>query len=121
MNKTFRGAEVPIVSYANKPVLDCDFTFVYKDTDGTETAYDFSPQDGLFLSIYDRKDGRLIKEWTQLDGLALVVNTIRWNEYDAANMAFAIGKYYYEVGYLLDDYTPDDIRIVMAYGEHKFI
>lgn len=120
MNKTFRAAEMPLVSYANKPVLDCDFTFVFND-DGVETAYDFSAQDGLFLSIYDRKDGKLIKEWTHNGGLTLAGNTISWNEYGAANMAFALGRYYYEIGYLLDDYTPTDIRIVMAYGDHKFI
>lgn len=121
MNKTFRAAEVDIIIYANKPVLDCDWTFVYKDDDGTETAYDFTPQDGLFLKFKDKKDGKVLASWTQADGLSLVDNTIRWNEYDAAEMDFAQGggTVYYEIGYLLDDYTPDDIEIVMAYGKAK--
>lgn len=123
MDYTFRGAYAPIIIYANKPVLDCDFVFTYIDDDDEEQPYDFSAQDGLFLNFYDRKDGKLLASWTQADGLSLVDNTIRWNEYDEAEMDFAQGggTVYYEIGYLLDDYTPDDIEIVLAYGGAKCV
>lgn len=121
MNATYRAAEQGIIIMANKPVLDCDFVFTYIDDDGEEQPYDFSAQDGLFLNLYDKKDGKLLKGWTQSDGLTLVDNTIRWNEYDEADMDFPKGRLYYEIGYQLDDYTPDDIEIVLAFGEAKVI
>lgn len=121
MNQTFRSEQVDIIIYANKPVVDCDFQFTYDDEDDEEQPYDFSAQDGLFLKFYDKKDGKLLASWSHSDGLTLVDNAIRWNEYDEAEMDFAQGgsKVWYEIGYLLDDYTPDDIEIVLAYGWAK--
>jgi hypothetical protein len=121
MNQTFRAEQVDIIIYANKPVVDCDFQFTYDDEDGEEQPYDFSAQDGLFLKFKDKKDGKILASWTQADGLSLVDNAIRWNEYDAAEMDFAQGggKVWYEIGYNLDDYTPDDIEIVLGYGWAK--
>lgn len=125
MSATYRAAEVDIEIYSGNPVVDCEFEFLYEDTDGTQTDYDFSAQDGLYLKIYDRRGGTIIKEWNQAaagsSGLRLDGNTILWNEYDGANTEFSRGVYYYEIGYFLDDYTPDDIEILMGYGKATVI
>lgn len=121
MDYTFRAWRVDIIVNANKPVVDCDFQFTYDDENGDEQPYDFSAQDGLFLKFKDRKDGKVLAEWSHLNGLTLIDNAIRWNEYDASEMAFAQGggKVWYEIGYILDDYTPVDIEMLLAYGVAK--
>lgn len=121
MNATYRAAEQGILVKANEVILDCDFVFTYDDENGDEQPYDFSAQDGLFLDLLDKKDGKLLKRWTHAGGLTLVDNTIRWNEPDDSEMDFPKGRLYYRVGYFLDDYTPDDIEIELAFGEAKVI
>lgn len=115
-NKTYRAIEYPLESYANKAVVDCTFTI--QNSDGT--AFDFTNQVGLFLSIYDRRDGLLIIRWTDSDGLTLSANVITWNERNQSVMDFCKGKYYYELGYTLVDYSTED-EIPLAFGEMKFI
>jgi hypothetical protein len=115
-NKTYRAINYPLESYANKAIVDVSFTFTLSDG----SPYDFTGNAGLFLSIYDRKDGKLIKQWIDSKGLDLYGSTILWNERDATAMAFSLGKYYYELGYTIVDYSIED-QIPLIFGEMKFI
>lgn len=115
-NKTYRAIEYHLESYAGKAIVDVDFTFTLSDG----SNYDFSGNTGLFLSIYDRRDGLLIHRWTDSDGLVLTNNVITWNERNQSLLDFSKGKYYYELGYTLVDYSTED-EIPLAFGEMKFI
>lgn len=107
---------MPLESYANRAVVDVLFTFVNVDT----TAYAFTGRVNLFLSIYDVRDGKLMKQWVNNAGLTISSNTITWNERDATAMNFSKGKYYYELGYTIVNYASED-QVCLAFGDMKFI
>jgi len=115
-NKTYRAVNYPLESYSNRAIVDCNFTFELSDG----SVYDFSDATGLFLSIYDRRDGVLIYQWTEQNGLVLTGNTITWNERNQDVMNFSHGKYYYEIGYTIVDYSSED-EVNLAFGEMKFV
>lgn len=115
-NRTYRAINFTLESYANKAIIDVLFTFVLADG----TAYDFSKQVGLFLTIFDVRDGKIMKQWVDNAGLTIAGNIITWNERDATAMNFSKGKYYYELGYTIVDYSSED-EVCLAFGEMKFI
>lgn len=115
-NKTYRAINYPLESYSGKAVVNATFTFILQDG----SPYDFTGQDGLFLSIFDIRDGRLLKQWTDLGGLTLSQNVITWNERDPSAMVFSKGKYYYELGYTIVNYSSED-EVPLLFGDMKFI
>ncbi len=115
-NKTFRGKEFPLESFSGKAVVDIEFTFTYSDG----TAYDFSSEIGLYLSIWDKRGGTLIHRWDDSAGLTISGNIITWNERNQSLMNFELGKYYYEIGYTVVDYSSED-DVPLGFGPMKFI
>ncbi len=115
-NKTFRAIEYPLEAYANKAVVNCTFTIQYSDL----TPYDFSDASGYYLSIFDRRGGTLLKRWFDGAGLDIADNVITWNERNEAIMNLSLGKYYYELGYTVVDYSTED-DIPLSFGQIKFI
>lgn len=114
-NTTFIGQEQNLVHYANKSVVDATFTII--DFEGD--AIDISGNTGLIFRILDRRQGKIVREWTSgiySDTLTYSGNVITWNA-PASDMNFDLGKYYHELSYL----NGDGIEIILLYGLSKFI
>lgn len=114
-NTTFIGQRRDLVHYANKAVVDAQFTIL--NSDGTD--FDFTGYTGLLMKIFDRREGSLWREWDggiYSDTLSVSGNIITWNT-SASDMDFDLGKYYHELSWL----NADGIEVVLLYGTSKFI
>ncbi len=115
-DKTFRGIEKDLKAYSGAAIVNLQFTITYSDG----TPYNFSNATGLYLSIWDRRGGTLIHRWDDSAGLTRLENVITWNERNNNILNFDLGKYYYQMGYTIVDYSSED-DVPLLYGLIKFI
>lgn len=114
IHNEFIAQEKDLVFYAGKPVINK----VHAYYDINANPWDFSEAVGLFMNIFEeREGGRLMIGWTDTNGnLAVSGHEITLNA-PASDTAIERGKYYYEKGYLI----AGGYDILTAYGQAKFI
>lgn len=113
IHNEFIAQEKNLVFYAGKPIINR--VHEYYDLNGN--AWDFSEAVGLFLNIWEEREGGIqLIAWTDPDNLAVSGNAITLNA-PASDTSIGLGKYYYEKGYLI----AGGYEVLTAYGQAKFI
>lgn len=113
IHNEFIAEEKNLVFYKGKPIINR--VHDVKDREGN--PWDLSVAVGMFFNIFEEREGGLqVISWTDPDNLA-------WSGYQftlnapASDSDIELGKYYYEVGYLIDG----GYDVLIGYGEAKFI
>lgn len=113
VHNEFIAQEKTLVFYAGKPVINKRHAFF--DIDGN--PWPFTDATGFTWNIWEERDGGIkLIAWTSPDNLSSADNEIILNA-SAESTNIGIGRYYYEIEYLISGGYP----ILIAYGQARFI
>lgn len=107
----FIGTKDELRVFNGQAIINGSILFFYNDCDAT--AFDFPNYSSLFMTISDDRDGAIIKGFTSSTGLSKSGNALIIN-LSETDMTFQdIGKYYYELGYVING----GYEQVLRYGD----
>lgn len=113
IHNEFIAQEKNLVFYAGKPLINKRHAFV----DQNGNAWDFSDAIGFTFIVWEEREGGIeVIHWSDPDNLGASGNEIILNA-PASDTDIDLGKYYYEIEYLIAGGYP----VLVAYGQAKFI
>jgi hypothetical protein len=113
IHNTFIADQKTLVFYAGKPIINRQMDFY--DINGDD--WDFTEAVTHFLKVWEeREDGLLLIDWSSPDNLSHSGKTVYLNA-PGSDTDLGIGKYYYEIGYLI----AGGYEVLTGYGLAKFI
>jgi hypothetical protein len=115
IHNEFIAQEKNLVFYKGKPIINRIHDFY----DLAGNSWDFSDAIGYFMNIYEEREGGIqVIEWTDTAGnLSNSGNFIYLNAPSSDSANLELGKYYYELGYLV----AGGYEVLLGYGQAKFI
>ena len=111
----FMGEKDELRIFNGQAIINGSILFFYNDCD--ETEFDFPNYAGLFMTIGNERDGDILKSFTSSSGLSKSGNAILLN-LSASDMTLPdLGKYYYEIGYIISGGYEQVLRYGDLYAE----
>lgn len=113
INNEFIAFEKDLQFYAGKPVINREHVFL----DSCGGPYSFDQALSFGFKVWEEREGGLqVINWTSPENLSANGNIIYLNA-PAEDTDIEIGKYYYEMTYLI----AGGYEILIAYGDARFI